>query len=102
MRRRSLQTRIVLQAFVIMPSEETYGYALSKATGLPSGVIYPILRRLVEDGLLAARWESVDGRDEARRRRFYRLTGEGRRIATSEPIADPGVLWPISPGQAIV
>jgi PadR family transcriptional regulator len=101
MRRRSLQTRIVLQAFTDMPSEETYGYALSKATGLPSGVVYPILRRLVDEGLLTARWESVDGRDEVRRRRFYRLTGEGRRVATAEPVDEAKALRLLSPGWAV-
>ena len=44
MRRRSHQTKLVFQAFLDAPSDETYGYALTKVTGLPSGVIYPILR----------------------------------------------------------
>jgi PadR family transcriptional regulator PadR len=86
MRRPSTQTQLVLQAFLDAPTEETYGYALAKASALPSGVIYPILRRLEDQGLVTSRWEELEGDDDGhdsarRRRRFYRLSAEGHRVA---------------------
>lgn len=98
MRRRSHQTKLVFQAFLDSPSEETYGYALSKATGLPSGVIYPILRRIEDEGLIASRWEHVEEDGDRRQRRFYRLTGEGRRIARAETSEEAQALRLLSPG----
>jgi DNA-binding PadR family transcriptional regulator len=58
-----------------------YGYALSKATGLSSGTLYPTLQRLAERGLLEARWEDAaePGRPP---RHAYRLTGDGAAYAT--------------------
>src|SRR6266567_206988 len=58
-----------------------HGYAvmeaLRQATGgrldLPTGTIYPALRRLEEAGLIAGSWLVVAGR----RRRDYRLTAAG-------------------------
>ena len=56
-----------------------YGFDIIDATGLRSGTVYPILRRLEEAGLLRARWESVrKARDEQRPpRRYYEITGAG-------------------------
>lgn len=99
MRRRSHQTKLVFQAFLDAPSDETYGYALSKATNLPSGVIYPILRRLQDEGLIASRWEELhDGPRETRRRRFYHLTGEGHRVASEETCSERDALRLLLPG----
>jgi PadR family transcriptional regulator, regulatory protein PadR len=60
-----------------------HGYAviedLRRSTGgrleLPTGTIYPALRRLEQAGLIAGSWSVVSGR----RRREYRLTAAGRR-----------------------
>lgn len=57
-----------------------YGFDIMEACGLPSGTVYPALRRLDKAGLLTARWEAkaeahADGRP---RRRIYELTSEGR------------------------
>jgi DNA-binding PadR family transcriptional regulator len=78
----SIPTKQVLQAFLDAPSQETYGYELAQATGLPSGTIYPILRRLEDEGLVSSRWEDVAQSDGAtRRRRYYSLRGEGAQLA---------------------
>lgn len=57
-----------------------YGYEISKATGLKSGSLYPILMRLKDQGLLAAHWEDspLPGRPP---RQKYRLTGAGQDLA---------------------
>jgi DNA-binding PadR family transcriptional regulator len=56
-----------------------YGFDIMDATGLPSGTVYPVLRRLERSGWLRSRWESATAAlDEGRpRRRLYELTGAG-------------------------
>ncbi|HEU4631017.1 MAG TPA: PadR family transcriptional regulator [Gemmatimonadaceae bacterium] len=56
-----------------------HGFDVLDATGLPSGTVYPILRRCEDAGLVRSRWESVRvARDEGRPpRRYYELTGAG-------------------------
>lgn len=58
-----------------------YGFDIIEACGLPSGTVYPILRRLEDEGLLRSRWEGVrTARDEQRPpRRYYQLTATGAR-----------------------
>jgi DNA-binding PadR family transcriptional regulator len=60
-----------------------HGFDIIDATGLPSGTVYPILRRLEEGGLLRSAWESVHiARDEQRPpRRYYQITGPGTALA---------------------
>ena len=56
-----------------------YGFDIMEFTALPSGTVYPILRRLEAHGLVTSSWEDGDGRSEARpRRRYYDLTDAGR------------------------
>ena len=56
-----------------------HGFDILDATELPSGTVYPILRRLEHAGLVSSRWEPVrDARDAGRPpRRNYELTGAG-------------------------
>ena len=56
-----------------------HGFDVLDATGLESGTVYPILRRLDDAGLVRSRWEPVQrARDEGRPpRRYYELTGAG-------------------------
>ena len=57
-----------------------FGFDVMDATGLPSGTVYPALRRLESLGLVSSSWED-DGRarKESRpRRRNYQLTRDGR------------------------
>ena len=73
-------TPIVL---AILSEGESYGYAIIKRVSELSGgqlnwtdgMLYPVLHRLERNGLVAAKWaESETGR----RRKYYRLTKEGR------------------------
>jgi DNA-binding PadR family transcriptional regulator len=60
-----------------------HGYAVIEALsarsggalGLPTGTVYPALRRLERAGWIEGEWSTVDGR----RRRTYRLSDSGRR-----------------------
>jgi PadR family transcriptional regulator PadR len=57
-----------------------FGFDIMDATHLPSGTVYPALRRLESQGFVSSSWED-DGkaRKESRpRRRNYQLTAAGR------------------------
>ena len=63
--------------------EEQYGYTLRKALAehgleIDEGTLYPLLRRLESQGLLASEWRE----HEKRNKRFYRLSPEGETILT--------------------
>ena len=58
-----------------------YGYSLRQALlqrGLPieEGTLYPLLRRLEAQGLLASEWRIEDGPP----RRYYRINASGQRL----------------------
>jgi PadR family transcriptional regulator PadR len=60
--------------------DEQYGYTLRKALAdhgleIDEGTLYPLLRRLESQGLLASEWRE----HEKRTKRFYRLSTEGAR-----------------------
>ena len=59
-----------------------HGFDIIDATELPSGTVYPILRRLERDELVTADWEDhVIAREEQRPpRRYYELTAAGRAV----------------------
>jgi PadR family transcriptional regulator PadR len=75
-------TALVLQA---LARGFHYGFDIMDATGLPSGTVYPILRRLDREGLLAASWEKPRiAQDEQRPpRRYYDLTAAGQKMRVS-------------------
>jgi PadR family transcriptional regulator PadR len=59
---------------------EHYGYTLRKALAdqgldIDEGTLYPLLRRLEDQGLLVSEWREQNKRNK----RFYRLSREGRR-----------------------
>lgn len=72
----TLPTTLVLQA---VARGHHHGFDVMDATGLASGTVYPILRRLEGEGLVRATWEdAATARDEQRPpRRYYTITAEG-------------------------
>src|SRR5262249_10777899 len=74
----SAQTLNLLDALLTRPREWHHGYALSQATGLASGTLYPILMRLEKSGWLETKWEQVATSAGRPPRHLYRLTGEAR------------------------
>ncbi len=64
-----------------------YGFGLEVMviTGLPSGTVYPALRRLERDSLAVSRWESEAEASSNRRpsRRYYEVTAAGKEAAQS-------------------
>ena len=57
-----------------------YGYNLMETTGLPSGTVYPALRRLERDGLIGSQRERQSIADAEQRppRKYYKLTPSGK------------------------
>ena len=59
-----------------------YGFDIMDTTGLPSGTVYPALRRLESEGLIDSKWEAEkDALAEQRpARKYYRLTRAGSHV----------------------
>lgn len=75
----------VLHAFLENAAAPRYGYELIKATGFPSGKLYPILARLETAGWLVKQREDADPTVAGRPVRWwYRLSGEGEIAARRE------------------
>lgn len=57
-----------------------YGYNVMETTGLPSGTVYPALRRLEHESLIRSQWERQSVADTEQRppRKYYKLTAAGR------------------------
>jgi DNA-binding PadR family transcriptional regulator len=70
-------TALVLRA---VAAGHRYGFDVMEACALPSGTVYPALRRLERAGLLRSGWErAAEAHAEGRpRRRTYALTTPGR------------------------
>jgi PadR family transcriptional regulator, regulatory protein PadR len=74
-----------LMILSVLDARARHGYEISKLIETRSGghlkfhiaSLYPLLYRLEERGWLRGRWVEKPGQ---RRRRFYRLTTEGRRV----------------------
>lgn len=65
-------------------SEQQYGYSLKerlseRGINIDQGTLYPLLRRLEEQGLLDSEW--VLG--ESRPRRYYQINAQGKKILQS-------------------
>ena len=76
LRRGSLVVAVLAQLH-----SEHYGYTLRKALAdrgldIDEGTLYPLLRRLESQGLLASKWRE----ENKRRKRFYRLSRDGEAI----------------------
>jgi DNA-binding PadR family transcriptional regulator len=78
----------VFHVLVSLGDGDRHGYAIIKdvaertngAERMGAGTLYAILRRLLDDELI----DEVDGPAEDKRRRYYRLTRLGRRVARGE------------------
>jgi PadR family transcriptional regulator len=57
-----------------------YGFDIMDATGLPSGTVYPALRRMEASSFIVSKWESpaVAQREQRPPRKYYELTRSGQ------------------------
>lgn len=92
---------LVLQALSL---GHRYGFEIMRVTDLPSGTVYPILRRLEGQGMARSAWEDEDEAHSDRRpaRRYYQLTPEGRGAleAARQRVMDQGRLFASDAGGA--
>lgn len=76
-----LRRGVIMLAVLSQLGEEQYGYSLLKLLSnqgleIDQGTLYPLLRRLETQGLLQSVWRL----EEARPRRYYIISPEGRKI----------------------
>ncbi|GAB4578684.1 MAG: PadR family transcriptional regulator [Anaerolineales bacterium] len=80
-----LRRGALVMAVLSQLKEEQYGYSLKQRLGergleVNEGTLYPLMRRLENQGLLQSHWEVVD---DARPRRYYQISPEGENILTT-------------------
>ena len=73
----SYTAALVLQS---VSSGYNYGFDIMEVTSLPSGTVYPTLRRLEQQELIKSSWETQHTAfaDQRPPRKYYRLTREGK------------------------
>jgi DNA-binding PadR family transcriptional regulator len=88
MKAQALHGHLDALLLAVLEAGALHGYAIIEALkgrsagtlNLPTGTIYPALRRLERAGYVDSAWSTVNGRE----RRTYQLTGAGRRALVSE------------------
>lgn len=68
-------TALILSA---LAEGHRHGFEIMEVSGMPSGTVYPVLRRLEREGALKSAWEAAPG--PGPRRRVYRLTASGEAL----------------------
>ncbi len=78
----SYTAAVILKA---IGSGHRYGFEIMDAIGLPSGTVYPALRRLESMGVVKPVWESdeIAQREQRPPRKYYSLTAQGRGLLAS-------------------
>ena len=80
----NVQAQAILLVLLKDVGAPHFGLEMARAAGLPSGSIYPILARLERAGWIESFLEDIDPQITRRRpRRYYKLSAEGERVATS-------------------
>jgi len=85
-------SRTALLILLAIGPEERHGYAIMRevaritegATKLGPGGVYTTIRRLLDDGLIEESDQRPDPEVDDQRRRYYRLTGQGRAVCAAE------------------
>ena len=69
----------VAMALMSDPAKRHWGYDLCKRSGVRSGVLYPTLQRMLDEGWVRDGWEEQgEARAKRPQRRYYELTDEGK------------------------
>jgi DNA-binding PadR family transcriptional regulator len=80
------------QMLVALADGDKHGYAIGKEVARRTGgevtlratTLYSVLKRALEDGLIEETSERPDPSLDDERRRYYRLTERGRKVAVAE------------------
>src|SRR5579864_4319865 len=84
-------TPAMFHVLLALAGDDLHGYAILKEVEmrtagevkLSTGTLYGIIKRLLNDGLIIERRERPSAHDDERRR-YYRLTSQGREVAATE------------------
>ena len=79
----ALETKLSHTAAIILQALDAgfvYGFSIMEMTGLPSGTVYPAMRRLERDALIRSQWErqSIADAEQRPARKYYKLTAAGK------------------------
>lgn len=82
----------VFHILIALADRDRHGYSIIKDVAsrtdgkvqLSAGTLYSSIRRMLEQGLIEELAESPDPSSTDERRRYYRLTRFGRRVAAAE------------------
>lgn len=79
--RLELRRGVLVLAVLASLKQPHYGYSLRKqlqeaGIDIDEGTLYPLIRRLAEQGLLSSEWRQGEGRE----RRYYQLSGDGKSL----------------------
>ena len=85
-------TPALFNVLLALADGDKHGYAILKEVEehtegevrLSTGTLYGIIKRLLSDGLIVELRSRPAAEDDDQRRRYYRLTDEGRRVAVAE------------------
>jgi DNA-binding PadR family transcriptional regulator len=85
-------TPAMFHVLLALAGDDLHGYAILKEvelrTGgkvrLSTGTLYGIIKRLLNDGLITELRSRPAESDDDERRRYYRLTPQGRQVAAEE------------------
>src|SRR5438552_16985766 len=85
-------TPAMCHVLLALAGDDLHGYAILKEvelrTGgkerLSTGTLYGIIKRLLSDGLIVELRSRPAESNDDERRRYYRLTPQGRQVATAE------------------
>ncbi|WP_331343872.1 PadR family transcriptional regulator [Cellvibrio sp. UBA7661] len=82
--RQELRRGILVLAVLGSLRQPHYGYSLRKqlqdaGLDIDEGTLYPLVRRLADQGLLTSEWQQGEGRE----RRYYQLSPEGSSLLES-------------------
>jgi PadR family transcriptional regulator len=74
----SYSVSVILQA---LDCGYKYGFDVMDMTGLPSGTVYPALRRLEDNGLVVSKWEkeAIAQQEQRPLRKYYEITQDGKK-----------------------
>jgi len=82
--RQELRRGVLVLAVLGSLKQPHYGYSLRKqlqdaGIDIDEGTLYPLVRRLADQGLLDSEWQKGDGRE----RRYYQLSAVGNDLLAS-------------------
>lgn len=81
--RLELRRGVLVLAVLASLKQPHYGYSLRKqlqdgGIDIDEGTLYPLIRRLADQGLLDSEWQQAEGRE----RRYYQLSPLGNELLT--------------------